>query len=272
MRINFFLKSISYLALPWPLRGFLLLWLVAVLSSQPVRAAAPDWHVYNTLLADYVSKGQSQGIHTHLVDYAGLAADPRLQQAVDVLAQVDVTGLQTRQQQLAFYINAYNLLTLNMVVKHWPVDSIRQIGSLFRPVWSLPAGRLGGQSVTLSDIEHRILRPMNDPRIHFALVGGAVGGPDLRREAFTAEQVDQQLEDQTSAFLRNPDKGLRLQGRRLRVSEIFSWFAEDFEDAGGVQGFIAKYRLLPGSLKREADLPYDWSLNQSAADAVSAAD
>lgn len=236
---------------------------VWVLSAPALaQTTAPDWSSYNALLAAHVQAAEHRGMAVTLVDYAALGRDPLLAQALQQLQQTDLQTLDSREQRLAFYINAYNLLVLKLVSEHWPVTSVRQIGTLFQPVWSRKVGRIGGRAVSLGDIEHRILRPMNEPRVHFALAGSALSGPDLRLQAYTAADLDAQLEAQTRAFLHNPHKGVSLQGRKLRLSPLFSWFARDFAGAGGVQGFINRYRPLPPSAVRGADLYFDWGLNQ----------
>ena len=115
--------------------------------------------------------------------------------------------------------------------------------------------------VTLDEIEHQILRPMGEPRIHFAIVCASLSCPDLRREAFTAERLDAQLQEQTQAFLDNVSKGLQLAGTRVEVSQIFDWFEEDFDSAGGVEAFVRRYRELPDQIRLRADIPYNWNLN-----------
>lgn len=221
----------------------------------------PDWSAYNALLQAHVQAGERNGISAHLVDYAALADDPKLKQAIQVVEDFDLNRLQTRESQLAFYINAYNLFSLQVVARHWPVESIRQIGSLFRPVWSQKVGMLGGQPVSLMDIEHGVLRGMNEPRIHFALAYAALSCADLRREAYTADKLDEQLNDQVLHFLSNPEKGMLMEQRRVHLSEIFSWFSSDFSRSGGVREFISDYQFVPSGSMRGRDLPFDWRVN-----------
>jgi hypothetical protein len=148
-----------------------------------------------------------------------------------------------------------------MVIDHLPLTSIRDAGSLFSPVWKKPVGMLGGRMVTLDEIEHEILRPLGEPRIHFAIVCASLSCPDLRREAFTVPQLEAQLEDQTRRFLTNASKGLRVEGTQAQVSQIFDWFEEDFDSAGGVEAFVRRYRELPPQIRLRAAIPYDWNLN-----------
>ncbi len=204
------------------------------------------------------------------VDYAALATSPEWRRVVDSLGGVDAGAL-SRDEGLAFWINAYNIAAMDLVARGEPADSIRDLGSLFRPVWKRPAGVIAGRERTLHEIEHEILRPMGEPRIHAAIVCASVSCPALRREPWRAERLDAQLDDAMRRFLASPEKGLRLEAvrRTVRLSKIFDWFAGDFERAGGVLPFAARFAPQPARawLRQNADvarvawLPYDWSLN-----------
>ncbi len=237
--------------------------LVVIGAGLPAQAQpeALDWSAYDALLAAHVTAGERNGIHHHRVDYQAVGQDPRYAQALALIANFPVAQLTERNARLAFYINAYNLYAIKMVIDHLPLESIRDVGSLFSPVWGKEAGIIGGKPVSLDEIEHEILRPMGEPRVHFAIVCASLSCPNLRTEAFTAEKLEQQLDDQTRSFLQDSSKGLALEGNRVRVSQIFDWFGEDFEAAGGVESFLRRYRDLPASIRLRPDLPYDWSLN-----------
>ncbi len=239
---------------------FLLVVIGAGLSAQ-AQPEALDWSAYDALLAAHVTSGERNGIHHHRVDYQAVRQDPRYAQALALIANFPIAQLTERNARLAFYINAYNLYAIKMVIDHLPLESIRDVGSLFSPVWGKEAGIIGGKPVSLDEIEHEILRPMGEPRVHFAIVCASLSCPNLRTEAFTAEKLEQQLDDQTRSFLHDSSKGLALEVNRVRVSQIFDWFGEDFEAAGGVESFLRRYRELPSSIRLRADLPYDWSLN-----------
>jgi len=209
------------------------------------------------------------------VDYAALTADPAWRRFVDDLARrAPPAGPVGRK---AFWIDAYNALAIDMVVRHWPVDSIRDAGSLFRRVWSLDAGIVDGRTVTLSQIEHEILRPMGDPRIHMAIVCASTSCPSLARAPFDPEDLDARLDAAVGRFLGDPRKGLgidRARGR-IRLSRIFEWFDDDFEAGGGVVAFVREHlddapSIDPADrawlLGCGPDVPidhfdYDWSVN-----------
>lgn len=229
------------------------------LAGQTV-AAEPNWDAYHAVLA-HVQPGGKNGVTLMLVDYPAIKSDGSLDKAYQALATFDIKRLSGRAEQLAFYINAYNILALKMVADHWPVDSIKDVGNLLSPVWDRPAGQLGGKGVTLSEVEHKILRPMGEPRIHLAIVCASVSCPDLRDEPYTAAKLDAQLDNQAQRFLANPGKGLTLDKDQIRVSQLFDWFESDFAAGGGVTAFIKHYRPNLPNLKIKANINYDWSVN-----------
>jgi len=232
-----------------------------LLTGAQAAAVEPDWSMLDALLADHVAPAMLHGVSVNAVDYAGLAGDPRL---VEVAAQLENHPLDTldgKAEELAFYINAYNVFALRLVAEHLPLESIKDIGSLFHPVWKKDAGRLGGDTVSLDEIEHGRLRKMGEPRIHMAIVCASVSCPDLRAEAYRATQLDDQLDDQARRFLANPGKGARLDEDTLEVSRIFDWFEDDFDAVGGIEAFVRRYRELPADIDIDADIDYDWRLN-----------
>lgn len=238
--------------------GFMM---VAVLLLTTMSTHAQDWSLYDALLAQYVTPAERKGISHNRVDYQALRQDPRYPQLLALIENQPVAALTARNEQLAFYINAYNIYAIKMVIDNLPLESIRDAGSFFSPVWKKAVGTIGGRTVTLDEIEHAILRTMGEPRIHFAIVCASLSCPDLRMEAFRVDRLDQQLEEQTRGFLNDASKGLILSGTSVRVSQIFDWFADDFIAAGGVETFVRRYRELPATISLRANLPYDWSLN-----------
>lgn len=234
---------------------------LAAVMLSPNLAAAQDWDLLDAVLAQYVSPVQREGVHFNGVDYEALAKDSRYPQLLAQLENADPEALSSKQERLAFYINAYNVYAIKMVIDNMPLESIRDAGSLFSPVWKKPVGKIAGKPVTLDQIEHAILRSMGEPRIHFAIVCASLSCPNLRQEAYRAVSIEQQLEDQTQKFLEDDTKGLVVAGSRVRLSQIFDWFEEDFEAIGGIEAFIRRYRDLPEQISWRANLPYDWDLN-----------
>ena len=258
-----FLSSSIFTKFQICVQGYIAIYALCIgtLFSQHVAAVEPDWREYDQLLTQYVSPGVLAGVALNQVDYDGLARDPRFTNVVNMIAAFPVAQLSNPDETLAFYINVYNVLALNMVTENLPVQSIKDIGNLFRPVWKRPAGMVGGQQVTLHVVEHEILRTLNEPRIHFAIVCASVSCPDLRVEAYVAGRLNSQLDDQCRNFLNNSDKGLRETTNKLEVSKICKWFEEDFDSQGGIASFIRRYRKLPASVRIDPAIDYNWSLN-----------
>lgn len=240
----------------------LLLAVVALLLSYPLQAAEPDWSAYRQLLQEHVRSGELEGVKLTLVDYPAWQKNPLWPQVIAQLNTYPADQLQTTAEKLAFYINAYNILAIKMVLDNWPLDGIRDAGSLLFPVWRKDVGQLHGKTVTLQQVEDDMIRSLNEPRIHMAIVCASVSCPDLRPEPYTAAQLEQQLEEQTRAFLQNDAKGVRINGNDVEVSKIFDWFEKDFADAGGVKAFIERYRPLPAQSSIDDYLDYNWNLNR----------
>jgi len=236
------------------------------LLAGSASAAEPDWSDYAGVLQRHVSQGSRHGTDLAMVAYSALKKSGALKTVVQQLAAFPVQNLASREEKLAFYINAYNILALKMVLDHWPLESIKDVGHLLSPVWDRPAGEIGGKPVTLGQIEHKILRPMGEPRIHFAIVCASISCPDLYNQPYKAAQLNSQLDEQVGKFLNNQNKGLTVSDKKIEVSKIFDWFEEDFQAAGGVDGFIRGYRSKLPRLPIKADITYDWALNGATSD------
>jgi hypothetical protein len=197
------------------------------------------------------------------VDYRAIKADPAaLNGYLDTLAAVQEPEFKTwsEAQQIAFLANLYNAATIKLIVDHYPVDSIKDIGNIFSGPWDQKVVRLFGKTITLNNLEHDILRKdFNEPRLHMALVCAAKGCPPLRTEVYLGERLDEQLNDQSRVYLTNP-LGLQIDRPKgeARISSIFKWYGKDFVS---VPAFIEKHsgQSLKGLKIR--DLDYDWSLN-----------
>jgi len=223
-------------------------------------ATEPDWSAYAEVLKS-VSPGTKNDVKLALVDYQALKQNGKLEAAYQQLSNFPVKNLSNKKEKLAFYINAYNILALKMVVDHWPLDSIKDVGSLISPVWGKSAGSIDGETVSLDDIENKILRPLGEPRIHFAIVCASVSCPDLRNTPYTASNLNAQLDEQIQQFLSNADKGLRIGNESIQISKIFDWFGKDFKPVGGVEAFIRRYRSDLPQLPLKENINYDWDVN-----------
>jgi hypothetical protein len=205
------------------------------------------------------------------VDYPAIAASADWRRLLTSLATADLAALRSREEQIAFWVNTYNILAIDLVATHYPVASIRDIGSLLRPVWKRPAGTVGGRTMTLDAIEHGIIRPFGDPRTHAVVICASTSCPALPREPLTAARIDAQLDAAARQWLADTGKGLRIDraAGSVRLSKIFDWFAEDFEKEGGVLAFVARYApdadrewLRAHAATAEIDyFDYDWAVN-----------
>ena len=248
----------------------LLAFSLMVLRAQPGWPVEPfDTALYAKLLTRYTrSVPDTAGTR---VDYRGLSKSPDWPLLIESLEGSRPERLTTRSEKLAFWINAYNILAINLVVRHYPVSSIRDIGSLLVPVWRIDAGVVGGTSYTLDQVEHEILRPLKDPRIHAAIVCASVSCPSLRREPYSAATLDTQLDDSLRRWLSDPRKGMEIDrsSRVITLSAVFDWFAPDFARHGGVLEFLKPYlpeqeRSWLAAHTQGVELryfEYDWSLN-----------
>jgi hypothetical protein len=213
---------------------------------------------YNRLLGKYVTPSG--------VKYAAWKAN-----AEDVAALGKVTAAIAksgpggdRNAKLTYYINAYNANILAGVLEKYPLKSIRDIAPLFG-FFTKSSITVNGEKMSFNHLEKDIVRPMKEPRVHFALNCASASCPPLRPKAYTAAKLDSELDQVTAPFVNSNPKGVRVSdgGKKADISMIFDWYKEDFQPAGGPVAFINKYR--PKSpLAADAKISYqeyDWSLN-----------
>lgn len=248
-------------------------WAVAVLVfGLFLRTAFASEFDHSHALFDKTLK---RHVHNGFVDYAGLKTDSSdLDQYLTGLEAVTEADFNqwTRPQQIAYLTNLYNARTLRLILDHYPVKSIKNIGNVLKGPWDQPVVKLFGRVSTLNTIEHQILRKnYAEPRLHFALVCAARGCPPLRGEAYTAEKLDVQLDDQGKIFLGTPHKNsVNAKDQVVNLSPIFKWFQEDFiKKSGSVLSFVQPYfspefsaALSKGNYKIQYTF-YDWSLNDA---------
>ena len=222
---------------------------------------------WNELLQQYVD---DRG----LVDYRGIKRSPsKLTNWLQELATIDPKSLD-RQQQMALWLNLYNALVIEQVIDKYPIESIlpKLLGIpnwlAFWRFFTRRVYRLNDDRYSLNNIEHDILRPeFADPRIHFALVCGAIGCPLLRNEAYQSDRLEAQLESDARRFINNPDKvKYDAEQSMLYCSQIFKWYRQDFlKVAPSLTEYIQIY--LDRELNHDRSLTikyldYDWHLNQ----------
>ena len=221
---------------------------------------------YDNLLEAHVAPVEAESIAYNGVAYNAWARDPAHGKAHRALKNTDPEQFQTKTGKLAFWINAYNFLTIDLVTDKGERESIRNLGGLFTSPWKNYEWQINDQAYTLHEIEHDIIRPMGEPRIHFAINCAAKSCPDLRSEAYRANRLDNQLDDQVETTLKNASKGLREgKGDIIYVSKVMDWFSEDFKD-GDLKAWLAQYRpQLIDEATSIRFINYDWSLNKQSA-------
>ncbi|MGE5640415.1 MAG: DUF547 domain-containing protein [Clostridia bacterium] len=248
----------------------LILAALALAAALPTPAAAFDHshRAWDALLRRHVVVAPDG--RSSRVSYAGLALDKEaLDGYLDGVSAVKEGEFAawTRNEQMAFLLNAYNAFTAAKVLSRYPdLRSIRDFGVVFGNPFRDEFFMLLGRRASLDSIEHGMLRPRyKEARIHFALNCAAVGCPMLREEAYVASRLERQLEEQQARFLSDRSRN-RVRGGRLEVSKIFDWYGDDFAP---LPGYFAAHAGLLGALPEEIRrmkidfLDYDWSLNDA---------
>ena len=162
-----------------------------------------------------------------------------------------------KEDKLAYWINAYNALTVDLILRNYPLNSIKDI----KDPWDQRLWKFGDKWLNLNDIEHKILRKMDEPRIHFAIVCASESCPKLLNEAFTADNLEAQLTSATKVFLSDTSKN-EISEDQIKLSKIFKWFAKDFKTNGTLIDFLNQYSKVTISNKAKKSFKdYDWSLN-----------
>lgn len=207
---------------------------------------------WNDLLQKHVS---NQGN----VNYKGFKTEhPALKNYIQSLSENTPTQTWTKAEKLAYWINAYNALTIDLIVKHYPLKSIKDIDS----PWEQRLWKLGDKWYNLEDIEHKILRKMNEPRIHFGIVCASVSCPKLQNTAFEVSKLEEQLTTATKEFLADSTKN-NLSKNRIKISKIFKWFSSDFKENGSLVDFINKYsEIVISQNASKSYKDYNWNLNE----------
>ena len=168
---------------------------------------------------------------------------------------------------MAYWFNAYNAFTIKLIVDNYPVKSIQDLQPTLKipgisTVWKKKFFEIGGEPSSLDEIEHGILRrQFNEPRIHFAINCASYSCPPLRNEAYEADKLDEQLNDQGRRFINNP-KWNKIGPDSIDVSPIFNWFSEDFTKQGTLIDFLNRFSKTGINENAQVEyMEYNWSLN-----------
>jgi len=254
------------------------LFLYSLLISPAVARAASDPfdHEYASWHEIYKQSVHVQG-NLARVDYAGLKKNPTPFNAL-TKSLADVKREQfdsfSKDQRLAFLINSYNIFTIKLILDHYPLKSIKDLGGVFSKPWGIRFVPLLGEKRTLDEIEHELIRKnFDEPRIHIALVCAAKGCPPLH--AYTAAQLEAELENGARSFLTDPklnhyDSSVH----KLYLCKLFDWYQNDFKKKfGSVKAYVTP-KIAKGDKPSESSmmseqtdisyLDYDWSLNDLA--------
>ncbi|MCB9248595.1 MAG: DUF547 domain-containing protein [Ignavibacteriales bacterium] len=231
-----------------------------------------DHSLFTQILKDHNYNG--------MVDYKKLQIDERLKTYLEYLSNVNPHNLKNNSEKIAYWINVYNAFTLKAIVDNYPIESINDLhtggrifGHIFSTtVWDDEFIIINGKEYSLNDVEHKILRKeFKEPRIHFAIVCASISCPKLRYEAYTAENLEDQLQDQAIQFFNDETKNkFDKKNRVAELSKILDWFSEDFgKNEEEVLLFASKFltKDLQKDIAENIDkweidyLSYNWDLN-----------
>ncbi len=217
-------------------------------DSDPVL----DHSTWNTLLKKHV---KADG----MVDYKGFKKDrAELDKYLKMLSSQEPSEDWGVNELLAYYINLYNAYTVDLILRNYPVKSIKDINS----PWTSEFVKVGDTKISLAGIENSILRKMNEPRIHFAINCASISCPKLLNEAYTADKMEKQLERVTREFI-NSDKN-EISANAAKLSSIFDWYEKDFKEKGSVIDYINQYsntKINSGASISYKE--YNWDLNEA---------
>ncbi|SDS24154.1 DUF547 domain-containing protein [Gramella sp. MAR_2010_147] len=211
-----------------------------------------DHKIWDDLLQKHVSA-------SGMVDYKGFKNDrEKLDKYLKMLSAQEPTNDWGANELLAYYINLYNAYTVDLILRNYPVKSIKDIDS----PWTSEFVKVGDTEISLGGIENSVLRKMNEPRIHFAINCASISCPKLLNEAYTANKIEEQLERVTKEFI-NSDKN-EISKNSAKLSSIFDWYKKDFKENGTVIDYVNQYsntKISSGTSITYKD--YNWDLNEA---------
>lgn len=234
----------------------------ACTSAQKTNIAVPTHEKWSVLLQKYVdNKGK--------VNYKGMKADKaKLDEYLAILTKQKPGKNWSRNEELAFWINAYNAFTVKLIVDSYPVKSIKDLNPsvsviFVNTIWDKKFFSIGGEKMSLNNIEHGILRTKDEPRMHFTIVCASVSCPKLLNTAYEAAALENQLNKAAKDFLADTNKN-QVNASHPKLSKIFDWFSGDFKVKGKSKiEFINQFTVI--KIDRNADisyLDYNWNLNE----------
>lgn len=240
-------------------------------AHDPASLATVDHVDWDLILQRYVNTGHPSGVYRFKYSSVSPKDHQALKNYLEKMQAVAVSGL-NRQEQKAYWINLYNALTVDVILDHYPVKSIRDIdlspGFFSNGPWDAKLLKIEGEDISLNDIEHRILRPVwKDNRIHYVVNCASLGCPNLQPQAFTPQNLEMLLEKAAREFI-NHSRGVSFDRNRLQVSSIYFWFQKDFGDSEKdvikhLKIFLSAENLKKlNSVRKKMVHRYDWNLNE----------
>lgn len=227
--------------------------IVKVISQETIipNAEAFNHNAWNDILKKHVSKLGN-------VNYNSIKSNRKeLTNYIASLGDNMPNNTWVKEDKLAYWINAYNAMTVDLIVRNMPIKSIKNI----KDPWDQRLWKLGSKWYNLDQIENKILRKMDEPRIHFAIVCASFSCPKLQNEAFTASKLETQLTNATRGFLSDTKRN-KISENRIELSKIFKWFKKDFEQNSSLTDFLSKYLDITVLDKaKKSYLDYNWYLN-----------
>ncbi|MDH7447952.1 DUF547 domain-containing protein [Aquimarina sp. 2201CG14-23] len=228
--------------------------LVLLLISFQIKAQENlDHAVWDQILLINVSEDGK-------VDYKGFMRDSaKLYEYFTYLSDNPPATSWSKEETLAYWINAYNAYTIKLIIDNYPLKSIKEI----KNPWDRKFFKINGVLHSLNELEHKILRKLGDPRIHFAINCASFSCPIVWNRAFTARNVDNALDTLTGNFINDPLRNTITEDV-VEVSKIFSWFKKDFKvDGEDAKAFINKYsKVKIDKQPKKGYKKYNWSLNE----------
>lgn len=223
-----------------------------VLNLHGTENTIVDHSKWDKLLQKYVADNGD-------VNYKNFKIETELLNAyIDYLATIIPSKDWSKQEKLAYFINVYNANTIKLILDHYPIKSIKDINN----PWTNKSIRIGEEIFSLSEIENKILRKMNEPRIHFAINCASESFPKLLNVAFISENVEALLEKAAISFITDPEKN-KITKKGVQLSKIFDWYKKDFTKQGSLIDYISQYSNIKINSDAHIDyLEYNWNLNE----------
>ncbi|HLV38674.1 DUF547 domain-containing protein [Xanthomarina sp.] len=230
---------------------FLLLFLFSAFIFN-TKAQSVNYSPWNNFLEKHVNDFGE-------VNYQTIKANQKeLQASLEIFSKIHPDDSWSKDETLAYWINAYNAFAIKLIVDNYPIKSIKDL----KNPWDQKFIPIGKQPMSLNEIEHDILRKMNEPRIHFAIVCASKSCPKLLNEAYLPSKLDLQLTVATEEFLSDESRNNITQDQ-IKISKIFKWFTTDFTQNGSLIDFLNQYTAVEISPKAKRSYTnYSWDLNE----------